>query len=301
VYTTNGVPYRLNQPDIRLARVPTRGSTDVSVELTGLPDRMAQGTEAEITATVTNHGANAAEAAFLEVALPGQLVARGATASGGTCYGVTHVTCRLAPIPAGADVDVTFSAFATGTDAAATTAAVTTGTLDPDQDDNSETVSTTVDPAQTATVAKTTGDIDKAIRNDAIVDIPFTVRRPGRVLDVDASVRLDHDHANYLVLQLISPDGTVVTLAHSHAYDSYGDGTQDCAGTPTVFDDSAATPISQGWPPFAGSFRPDQPLSGIAGEAADGMWILRIVDTAFSQPYVPGHVYCVNLTVLQTR
>jgi hypothetical protein len=40
----------------------------------------------------------------------------------------------------------------------------------------------------------------------------------------------------------------------------------------TVFDDEAATPISGGTPPFTGSFRPDEALSGFDNQAMNGTW-----------------------------
>ena len=46
----------------------------------------------------------------------------------------------------------------------------------------------------------------------------------------------------------------------------------------TIFDDSAALHISQGWPPYGGSYRPDQPLAAFIGENAGGVWTLYVAD-----------------------
>jgi subtilisin-like proprotein convertase family protein len=46
----------------------------------------------------------------------------------------------------------------------------------------------------------------------------------------------------------------------------------------TIFDDAAATPIAAGAPPFAGSYRPSDPLSTLAGQNAQGTWVLEVGD-----------------------
>jgi hypothetical protein len=48
----------------------------------------------------------------------------------------------------------------------------------------------------------------------------------------------------------------------------------------TIFDDEAATPISQGRAPFSGSFRPEVALSGFDGKNARGTWQLIVEDRA---------------------
>ena len=73
-----------------------------------------------------------------------------------------------------------------------------------------------------------------------------------------------------------------------------GSGTNDCSGTPTSFDDLAATSITAGSAPFAGSFSPEEPLSAFAGEDQEGGWILRIADTAAADT---GTVGCVQLRI----
>src|SRR5262249_60079961 len=44
----------------------------------------------------------------------------------------------------------------------------------------------------------------------------------------------------------------------------------------TVFDDAAATPIGAGASPFAGSYRPTDPLSALVGLNAQGTWVLEV-------------------------
>jgi hypothetical protein len=46
----------------------------------------------------------------------------------------------------------------------------------------------------------------------------------------------------------------------------------------TTFDDAASTLISAGASPFAGSYRPQQPLSVLTGKNAQGTWRLAVFD-----------------------
>jgi subtilisin-like proprotein convertase family protein len=75
---------------------------------------------------------------------------------------------------------------------------------------------------------------------------------------------------NDLTIDLIAPDGTDVPLSY---FEGSGANFQG-----TVFDDNAATPIWAGDSPFAGSYRPETPLSAVAGMNAQGTWQLQIID-----------------------
>jgi Proprotein convertase P-domain len=78
----------------------------------------------------------------------------------------------------------------------------------------------------------------------------------------------------------------------------YGSGATDCTGTFTVFDDAAATPINAGpptaVPPFASSFRPQQPLSALKGSRTKGRWQLAVSD---DDATVVGTLGCWQLTI----
>jgi subtilisin-like proprotein convertase family protein len=91
---------------------------------------------------------------------------------------------------------------------------------------------------------------------------------------------------NDLTIDLIGPDGTDVTLSY---FEGYGANFQN-----TIFSDAAATPISAGKSPFAGSYRPDSPLSAFAGTNAAGTWELQIIDWGASS----GRLNSWSLTVL---
>ena len=150
------------------------------------------------------------------------------------------------------------------------------------------------------TAVYSTGNIAVPIPDVASVDIPINVADIGEVSDVNVSVRLDHTFDGDLQLQLISPDGTIVMLSDGNggSGDNYGTGANDCSGTHTVFDDSAATVITGGTPPYAGSFQPESPLSAMVGDNVTGGWILRITDTAALDT---GTVGCVQIEITRQQ
>ncbi|HKZ76466.1 MAG TPA: proprotein convertase P-domain-containing protein, partial [Actinomycetota bacterium] len=93
------------------------------------------------------------------------------------------------------------------------------------------------------------------------------------VADVNVLVRITHTYDGDLVLSLTGPNGATVTLSDRRG--ASGDNFTD-----TLFDDAAATSISAGVAPFAGSFRPESALSAFNGISAAGTWTLRAVDIA---------------------
>ena len=141
-----------------------------------------------------------------------------------------------------------------------------------------------------------TGNIAVAIPDVSTVEIPINVPDAGAVADINVKVRLNHTFDGDLVMSLIAPDGTTVILAQNRGGSgaNYGTGANDCSGTHTVFDDSAATAISGGTAPFAGTFRPESPLSAFNGVLTSGTWKLRVTDTAALDT---GTVGCVQLEI----
>lgn len=100
-------------------------------------------------------------------------------------------------------------------------------------------------------------------------------------------VGIDHTFVGDLVVTLTSPSGKSVILI-----DRPGSGTFGSSGNnfcQTLLDDSATIPIEtiNGFddpplgPPYTGSFTPSNPLSGFAGEVANGTWTLNVSDNAF--------------------
>jgi subtilisin family serine protease/subtilisin-like proprotein convertase family protein len=84
------------------------------------------------------------------------------------------------------------------------------------------------------------------------------------------TVTLRHPYPSDLVITLTSPDGKVITLLRNRFV----------AVTPGLFtltfDDAAG---SDTVPDAAGRIRPDEPLSGLFGDNANGPWTLSVADT----------------------
>ncbi len=124
----------------------------------------------------------------------------------------------------------------------------------------------------------------------------IAVADTGAVQDVNVRLRLNHTYDGDLSVSLVAPDGTIVVLSGNRggSGDNFGSGSTDCSGTPTVFDDAAATPIASGTAPFAGTFRPDGSLAALNGKAVNGNWRLRISDTASGDS---GTLFCWSLDI----
>jgi subtilisin-like proprotein convertase family protein len=101
----------------------------------------------------------------------------------------------------------------------------------------------------------------------------------GLVTDVNAGIRITHTFDSDLTVALINPVGKVVNLSSQYggSNDNYGNGL-GCGGVLTSFDDLFTTPISTGSAPFAGAFKPDQPLATFNGGPARGPWTLAVID-----------------------
>ena len=94
------------------------------------------------------------------------------------------------------------------------------------------------------------------------------------ILDVNVTIDISHTWDGDLDISLTSPAGTVVELSN-------GNGGSANDYTATVFDDSAATPITSGSAPFTGTFQPEGSLATLIGESITGDWTLTVDDTAF--------------------
>ncbi len=146
------------------------------------------------------------------------------------------------------------------------------------------------------TITASSGDVSAAIPDLGTVEVPILIPDSGAVSDVNVRVRLNHTFDGDLAISLVGPDGTEVMLSNRRGSgdDNFGSGANSCGGTPTVFDDSAANPISSGTGPFAGSFRPDSPLSAFNGKSTAGIWKLRVSDQAAQDV---GTVFCFQLQI----
>jgi subtilisin-like proprotein convertase family protein len=115
------------------------------------------------------------------------------------------------------------------------------------------------------------------------IDSPIRVKVKGRIKDVNVSVRITVPDDRDLEFSVIGPTFRGSTLKENGFLNSpkgsdFGAGPASCAGTPTVFDSQASTPILQGQPPFLGSFSPVTSLNGFRGGELKGRWALEILD-----------------------
>jgi subtilisin-like proprotein convertase family protein len=140
------------------------------------------------------------------------------------------------------------------------------------------------------------GNISTPLPDNTTVDIPINVADVGAVADINVRVRLNHAFDGDVEIRLVHPDGTTILLSDNRggAGTNYGSGANDCSGTPTTFDDSAATAITAGAAPFAGTFRPEQALSAFNGKPTAGIWKVRITDTATDDTGTAG---CAQLVI----
>jgi subtilisin-like proprotein convertase family protein len=89
---------------------------------------------------------------------------------------------------------------------------------------------------------------------------------------VSVCVNINHGYDSDLEIALLAPDGTQVMLSYANG----GDGNNY---TNTFFDDRADLSITQGTPPFTGSFRPNERLGFVNnGQTGYGTWRLYIRD-----------------------
>ncbi|HEY3492477.1 MAG TPA: proprotein convertase P-domain-containing protein, partial [Solirubrobacterales bacterium] len=146
------------------------------------------------------------------------------------------------------------------------------------------------------TITASSGDISVAIPDLNTVEVPIFIPDAGAVNDVNVRVRLNHTFTGDLVVSLIGPDGTTSVLSNRRGGggDNFGSGANSCSGSPTTFDDSAATAISAGTAPFNGSFKPDSPLSAFNGKPTAGIWKLRVSDQAAADV---GTIFCFQLEI----
>ncbi len=132
--------------------------------------------------------------------------------------------------------------------------------------------------------------------NGTAVDIPLVVSGTGTITDLNfafdgancsaaddaPTVGLQHTWVGDLVVTLISPQGTQVTLMNRPGPAPFGsDGNHFCN---TLLDDEGGHPLIQSIrfddQPHSGSYTPHSPLSAFDGEGVGGTWILRIRDVA---------------------
>jgi subtilisin-like proprotein convertase family protein len=294
----DGNSFHEHQPDVFYARVmASANNADVSVTVTPTPASIDQGDSTTLTVEASAAGGTARD---VYINLPRAAGLEYDSASGNCDLIDGVVGCSLGNIAAGASRTRTVQALGTTPGSRTPKAGVTTTSRDTNLANNSDTATVTVSSVPTVTQTFSSGNLATPIPDVATVNVPVTVNTgPGTstVFDVDAYVRLNHTYDADLDISLVAPGGSPIvelSSANGGSGDNYGSGANDCSGTATVFNDSAATPITAGVAPFAGSFSPEEPLTGVFGEPTDGTWNLRVADTAVADT---GTIGCVRLRI----
>lgn len=134
-------------------------------------------------------------------------------------------------------------------------------------------------PATIDLVNSASMPIPDADEEAGVVESSIEVSRgPSSISVIEVEVNITHPYVGDVGLALFAPDDTFVILFDS---DELPRATLSGANlVATSFEDSAATPITEGLAPFTGSFRPTEPLSTFAGLDANGTWTLVVFDRA---------------------
>jgi len=138
----------------------------------------------------------------------------------------------------------------------------------------------------------TAGTLNSTI---SITNVPV-----GQVIsDLTVTVSIDHPQVSDLVLTLIAPDGTQVTLSNRNPVQlpsastlleylpgsnfddvTFDDNAPERGGVPALLSAPAGATVPNFLPPYTGSYLPQSPLSVLNGKSLNGTWTLQIQDMA---------------------
>jgi hypothetical protein len=95
------------------------------------------------------------------------------------------------------------------------------------------------------------------------------IPQDGNIYDYNLNLTIYHTHDSSIYIWLTRPGVSMVPLstANGGSGENYFN---------TTFDDEASIPITEGVPPFMGSYRPESPLSTLDNKSMQGDWVLRI-------------------------
>lgn len=116
-------------------------------------------------------------------------------------------------------------------------------------------------------------DVPKSFFFLTTAESTLTIDQDILVGDINVRLNIEHESVGELRLTLVSPNGTNIQLAQFRGLGANFEN--------TVFDDEADTAIGEGSAPFAGSYRPEQPLSVLDELSSAGTWTLQVENWGF--------------------
>jgi uncharacterized repeat protein (TIGR01451 family) len=159
-------------------------------------------------------------------------------------------------------------------------------------------VTTTISSGDVTTpIADATWIVVGSLLSPGLTFVDLTAPELGTIVDVNLRLRASHTYVADLGVFLAGPGDTsitVVTPLNDDGGDNFGTGATSCSGTPTILDDAAAAPIASARAPFAGSFRPEEPLAAFIGKPVEGVWTLSFFDLF---PGDAGVLHCWELEI----
>lgn len=147
-----------------------------------------------------------------------------------------------------------------------------------------------------ATAVFAAPDTPKPLPDLAATVSTLPVGLTGTVLEVKTALRLDHTWLDDLEVKLRAPDGASAVLIPPLLHFGQNLGRGECGpGVEwTRFDDAAEHSLNEGAAPFAGTFRPFEPLAGLTHRPLAGDWQLVVTDTSAEDV---GTLWCWELEV----
>jgi hypothetical protein len=294
-----GTAVHERQTDIRFAQIAVPApASNVALAVTANPTTINLGRGTTITMTVSATGGEARDVVLSFKPVTG-LLFRSIQSPGGPCDVIEGFGgCVLGTIPAGTSKVVRVVYAGVYQEATrAFQASVTASGRDTVLANNAAARNIVVNRGPAVVHTLSTGNIAVAFDENTPREFPFNVAGGGKVAQVTAEVRLTHDHATDVEIELEAPNGERVLLAPNNGSSNgggYGSGANSCAGTRTVFNDLAATSIFEAESPFTGSFKPLEPLVDTFMQNAAGTWKVHVRDRDFGDGGVIG---CVRLLV----
>ncbi len=115
--------------------------------------------------------------------------------------------------------------------------------------------------------------LPKPIHDNSMTSDSIVLNYPGYILKSSLNLTLYHANDGDLLIQLLNSNTGVITLSNRN-----GEGGRNYFYT--TFDPDASVSITQGTPPFTGTYKPQGSMSEMNNKPVAGTWVLRVLDLA---------------------